>query len=267
MNRSYVVAMLAALPFCAAAVAATAPQYTLIDLGETDYIGQGMIWGDRTIVDLPPTVPTPAPCTLGNHTFQFDPVLMSGTSFISVGSGCTKNGSHAVKWTTTENVDGIVLTDVGVLPGAVIDSSTAIGANEVGDVVGHSATAYTGPGETGEHAFLWNSGKMIDLGVIAGPHRNSRAVAVNDSHEVIGVSDAISSATGEILNRAFVYTNGTMYNLTFFTTGGPTALLEDARWIDCQGNIAAVGRPASQPAIRHSYLLVRQGPLRTCRQF
>jgi probable HAF family extracellular repeat protein len=268
MNRSYFVATLAALPFCTFAIAATAPQYTLIDLGETEYIGQGMIWADRTIEDINGFVPTPAPCTLGNHNFQFTPVLMSGQSFISVGSGCTTNGSHAVKWTNTENVEGTVLTDVGVLPGALEDSSAAIGANEVGDVVGESATAFNGAfTRVATHAFLWNSGNMTDLGVIAGPNYTSKAVAVNDSHEVIGVSDAISTTTGEILNRAFVYTNGKMYNLTFFTTGGPSALLEDARWIDCQGNIAAVGRPASQPAIRHSYLLVRQGPPRTCRQF
>jgi hypothetical protein len=113
MNRSYFVATLAALPFCTSAIAATAPQYTLIDLGENEYIGQGMIWADRTIEDINGFVPTPAPCTLGNHNFQFTPVLMSGQSFISVGSGCTKNGSHAVKWTNTENVEGTVLTDVG----------------------------------------------------------------------------------------------------------------------------------------------------------
>jgi probable HAF family extracellular repeat protein len=267
MNRSYWVAMLAALPFCTYAVAATAPQYALIDLGETDYTGQGMIWATRAIEDVNGW-PTPAPCTLGNHSFQSTPVLMSGQSFISLGSACTKNGSHAVKWTNTENVPGTILTDIGVLPGALVDNSDAIGANEVGDVVGESATAYIDTaGHPAIHAFLWNSGKITDLGSISGPNYTSKAVAVNDSHEVIGVSEAVATATGALLQRAFVYTNGKMYNLTFYTTSGPTALLEDALWIDCQGNIAAVGRPASQPGIRHSYLLVRQGPPRTCRQF
>lgn len=108
---------------------------------------------------------------------------------------------------------------------------------------------------------------MTDLGSIAGPDYSSSAVTVNDSHEVIGMTDTISSITGGVLQRAFIYTNGTMYNLTFYTIGGPTALLSQAVWIDCQGNIGAIGMPASHPGIQHSYLLVRQGPARTCRTY
>jgi hypothetical protein len=59
-----------------------------------------------------------------------------------------------------------------------------------------------------------------------------------------------------------------MYNLTFYLVGGPTVLLSDASAIDCQGNISAIGTPATGGSGRpHSYLLVRQGAPRTnCRQ-
>jgi hypothetical protein len=87
---------------------------------------------------------------------------------------------------------------------------------------------------------------------------------VNDSREVVGTTTTLSSTTHAILNRAFVYIGGTTYNLTFYLVGGPTVLLEEAFWIDCQGNIAARGVPASGSQLtNHNYLLVRQGPPRT----
>ena len=85
---------------------------------------------------------------------------------------------------------------------------------------------------------------------------------MNDSREVVGSTNTISSATGEVLNRAFVYIGGKMYNLTFYLVVGSTALLQDAYWIDCEGDIAAIGTPAGGRTT-HSYLLVRQGTPRT----
>ena len=59
---------------------------------------------------------------------------------------------------------------------------------------------------------------------------------------------------------------GTMYNLTFYLVGGPTVLLSEATAIDCQGNISAIGTPASGGST-HTYLLVRQGaPRANCPQ-
>ncbi len=78
----------------------------------------------------------------------------------------------------------------------------------------------------------------------------------------MGSTQTISSTNQSVLQRAFLYTNGIMYNLTFYLVGGPTALLTDALWIDCQGNIAAIGTPASG-GNTHSYLLIRQGAART----
>jgi len=104
---------------------------------------------------------------------------------------------------------------------------------------------------------------MTDLGAIAGNSYSSSAEGVNDSREVVGWTTTISSVNGSVLQRAFIWTGGTMYNLTFYLVGGPTVLLSEATAIDCQGNISAIGAPASGVNGAHTYLLVRQGAPRT----
>jgi probable HAF family extracellular repeat protein len=280
MNRSFFPALLVALPLCTAAlsttaVAATAPQYQLIDLGNTGYAGEGSQWATTTWGALTQqwTVLSTA-CTSGNsNAVSLPEYLASG---FAVGSSCLPGGGqHAVRWSfPTKSAPTFGLTDLGALPGALPDptfgvQSDAVGFNQAGDIVGTSNSAYTTSASSNghniaQHAFLWNNGVMSDLGAIAGNNYNSSAVAVDDSHEVVGTTQTISSVTGETLQRAFVYTNSTMYSLTFYTIGGPTALLSQALWIDCQGNIAAVGQPAANPGSAHSYLLVRQGAARPC---
>jgi len=189
---------------------------------------------------------------------------------VAVGATCEPDyGNQAAKWTVAS--DGTVtLTDLGRLPGAGGDVngpySAAYDFNNVGDIVGVSQSNaeqnHAGCPCVALHGFIYNNGTWTDLVPIAGPAYESIAYAVNDSHEVVGVTDTISSTTGEVLNRAFVYIGGTMYNLTFYLVGGPTVLLSSALWIDCQGNIAAVGTPAAG-GTTHNYLLVRQGAART----
>ena len=282
MNRSFLGSLPAALLLCTTvvsttAVAATAPQYQLIDLGNTVYAGEGSQWATTTFIPVPlenswPVLSTT--CSNGSFNYVSTPEYVIS----AVGSSCVPGGGqHAVKWTfPTEVAPTFTLTDLGVLPGALAEptfgvQSEAIGFNQAGDVVGLSNSAYTTNASPNgyriaQHAFLWNNGVMSDLGAIAGNNYNSSAVAVDDSHEVVGTTQTISSVTGETLQRAFVYTNGTMYNLTFYIIGGPTVLLSKALWIDCQGNIAAEGTPASATGAggSHSYLLIRQGAARTC---
>lgn len=265
MKRSYLGALLFALPFCATAMAQTAPSYQVIDLGEAEYTGKGMVWADRP-TQTNSNWPSSAPCVGGRTNVYATPILYTINSLqIATGAACTANlTTHAGYWTWNPETP-VTYTDVGTLPGAQEDYSFAYGANESGDVVGDSQTAYTTPfGSTAYHAFLWNGGHMTDLGAIAGNNYNSQANAVNDSHEVIGTTQAISSITGGILERVFLYTSGKMYNLSFYETGGATALLSSAKWIDCQGNIAASGFPATGAQVLHSYLLIRQGATRNC---
>jgi probable HAF family extracellular repeat protein len=162
------------------------------------------------------------------------------------------------------------VTDLGLLPNAMANGtfpvSNAFSLNRVGSVVGQSDTQYqsNAPFQSGftAHGFLWNNGTMTDLGTIAGNNYSSSAEGVNDSDEVVGWTNTISSVNGQILTRAFVDVSGTMYNLTFYLVGGPTVLLSEATAIDCQGNISAIGTPASGGST-HTYLLVRQGTPRT----
>src|SRR5581483_6863633 len=101
MNRSYLGALLLALPLCTSAIAQTAPQYALVDLGETDYSGQGMIWADRGLTFISPDWkwPTLAPCTPGNQNTYTTPQFLNNSLIVSLGKSCTKTGEHAVMWT------------------------------------------------------------------------------------------------------------------------------------------------------------------------
>jgi probable HAF family extracellular repeat protein len=248
-------------------VQAATPQFALVDLGPTTIAGSGLPWQavqPTPAPDFPSTASAQGSACFGDAVNQIDAEYGSE----AVGATClTTPNLHAARWTSINTTP--TLTDLGVLPGAKGGAGTggptsiAMGFNNVGDIVGWSDTQYTAANSNQEahHAFLYNSGVMKDLGSIAGPEYFSAAESVNDSHEVVGSTSTISSVNGSVLSRAFLYTNGTMYNLTFYLVGGPTALLSDALWIDCQGNIAAVGTPASGGST-HSYLLVRQAAAR-----
>lgn len=268
MYRSCHGVLVGALALCSSAwVQAAAPQFALVDLGPTITAGSGLPWQ--------PVQSTPAPDLPSTASTQGSACYGDGVNLVyaeygneAVGSTClTAPGSHAAKWILTR--PGATLTDLGVLPGAKgsggAPSSEALGFNNVGDIVGYSDTQFVasnGGLRQASHAFLYTNGVMTDLGAIGGPNYFSSASSVNDSHEIVGSTQTVSNTNGEVLTRAFLYTNGTMYNLTFYLVGGPTALLSNALWIDCQGNIAAVGTPASGINM-HSYLLVRQGAART----
>jgi probable HAF family extracellular repeat protein len=69
------------------------------------------------------------------------------------------------------------LTALGTLPGR--DGSVAFAINDRGQVVGISGTTF---GEA--RAFLWENGKMTDLGTLGGDF--SEASAINDRGQVVG---------------------------------------------------------------------------------
>jgi len=262
MMRAFSGGAVLALVLSAPAVAAT-PSYAVIDLG-VQQSGEGLPW--RGIVG------NPAPGSYPVPTGEIGTIYASN-SIATVGT-VSQPGQEtdAALWTQDSN-GHLVFTDIGILPGGAEPGeppfAAAYGANKVGEVVGVSDTPYAVsiPNSTrnASHAFLWNSGTMTDLGTIAGNGYFSQAEGVNDSREIVGWTNTISGVTGETLQRAFVYINGTMFNLTFYLVGGPTVLLSDATAIDCQGNISAIGTPASGGSgWPHTYLLIRQGAQRTC---
>ena len=96
-----------------------------------------------------------------------------------------------------------VITDLGLTnEGAAI--------NDRGQIVG---SFYPGGGRL--HAFLWQDGKMRDLGTLGGD--DSDAVAINDRGQVVGSSDTrAKDKYGDPLRHGFLWQNGKMRDLGSF---------------------------------------------------
>ncbi len=271
MNANSPCALFVALSVGVSAIGvAAAPQYVLIDLGSVEVAGAGLVWQIPQYQLAPPNWPSSGgtQCTggiSGGYIWARYPL-----SNIAVGDTCESvRGEQAAKWTVSGG--NATLTDLGRLPGALTDEngpfSVAYGFNNADDIVGQSQSSSPSYANgctscVALHGFVYNNGSWTDLVPIAGAQFESIANSVNDSHEVVGWTNTAATTTGILLNRAFVYTGGMMYNLTFYLVGGPTALLTNAYWIDCEGDIAAMGTPAAG-GTTHNYLLVRQGSPRT----
>jgi probable HAF family extracellular repeat protein len=118
-----------------------------------------------------------------------------------------------------------VMTDLGVLGVyssslGIVDSSSANGINNRGQVVGFS---YTSGGAI--DAFLYDQGQMTDLGVLPGSQQ-SKARAINDNGQIVGGSLPAG------VQHAFLYDGGTMNDLG--TLGGTESF---AYGINNQGQI------------------------------
>jgi len=76
----------------------------------------------------------------------------------------------------------IITTNLGKLPGDTY-YSRAYGINDKGQIVGDSVKD-----KTISHAFLWQNGKMIDLGTLPGG-QNSDAMGINNNGQIVGGSN------------------------------------------------------------------------------
>lgn len=104
-----------------------------------------------------------------------------------------------------------VISDLGTFGGP---ESTPMALNERGQVVGAADTkARSGKyREPIHHAFLWQGGKMIDLGAQPGLPQ-SVAVAVNDRGQVVVIAQAVDERNYAYPSRAYLLDRGRVTDL------------------------------------------------------
>jgi probable HAF family extracellular repeat protein len=157
------------------------------------------------------------------------------------GSSETPSGhQHAFLWQKGK------MRDLGTLGGAYAAGSSAVDINERGQIVGssYSATISYGQLGAGVHAFLWQNGKMRDLGTLGRNPPTSTAVAINDRGEVIGNS----SATGDW--RPFLWRNGKMINLGTLPGGSHS----EAVAINNRGQVIGDSIPRGPHGMSHAFV-------------
>jgi len=148
--------------------------------------------------------------------------------------------------------------DLGVLPGDTI--SLASGINDRGDVVGSSCNPRAGL-DAGAHcrAFLWSSGRMIDLGALVDAATfapdlafHTDAYAINDRGQVVGagcVRPGDEEPDENCVTHAFLWEHGVMQDLGTLPGGTGSAALA----INNRGEIVgASGTAAGGPS--HAFL-------------
>ena len=162
----------------------------------------GFLWQNGKMTDLG---------TLGGWTSN--PVAINERGQVIGQSTTAKGTAHAFVGQAFLWQDGKMI-DLGLLPShpicrhklAVICEnmgSEATAINDRGQIVGSSVNA-----ADNKHAFLWQNGKMADLGTLGGIY--STATSINDRGQIVGAS---VTTTNSFVGEAFLWQNGKMIDL------------------------------------------------------
>ncbi len=138
---------------------------------------------------------------------------------------------RAVLWTRDAR-GAWQMTGLGTLGG----NSVAEDINDHGQIVGSSAI---GSGST--HPFLWQDGKMLDLGILAG-FDYSGAGEINNEGQVVGTAVTADYASW----RGYLWQEGTMWDLNDVVVVGPSLEVRGARGINEAGQIVGWGKTPSK---------------------
>jgi probable HAF family extracellular repeat protein len=148
--------------------------------------------------------------------------------------------SHAFLWQNGK------MRDLGTLGGDYGAGSSAVDINEAGQVVGssYSSTISYGQCGGGSHAFLWEKGKMRDLGTLGRKPRASAAVAINDRGWIIGNSPPTCDW------RPFLWRNGKMVNLGTLPGGNHSSVVA----INERGQVIGWSGTSGAHPVQHAFI-------------
>ncbi len=146
--------------------------------------------------------------------------------------------NHPFLWSRSRG-----LKDLGTLGGA---NGFAMQLNDAGAVVGRADITQ---GTSVHHAFLWEHGSMLDLGLPPGGGPCSTAYAINQRGQIIGDAGACN-----VGGTPFLWENGTNYDLNSLILPGSDLTVSDVDEINDRGEIACYGALAN--GATHACLLV-----------